>query len=136
MQGYAENMPFDKNTFDKIYCSEVLEHVCDPTAVCREVHRIIKDGGLFIVSVPNEWLLNKIKALLYFLKLDKVINRVSGYKFSRNMMDEWHLHNFDIRAIKKIMGADFTFEYTRFIPSSIMPLRIIVVGRKNESITS
>lgn len=48
-------LPFADNTFDKIICSEVLEHIPDYRAALREIQRVLKPGGLFCASVPRRW---------------------------------------------------------------------------------
>ncbi len=48
-------LPFADNTFDKIVCSEVLEHIPDYRAVLKEIERVLKPGGLFCASVPRTW---------------------------------------------------------------------------------
>jgi SAM-dependent methyltransferase len=51
-------LPFNEHTFDKVICSEVLEHVADYGAVIAEINRVLKPGGVFAVSVPRffpEW---------------------------------------------------------------------------------
>lgn len=51
-------LPFPTAAFDRVICSEVLEHVTDPAAAAAELVRVIKPGGLFAVSVPTpftEW---------------------------------------------------------------------------------
>lgn len=50
----ALNLPFADNTFDKVICSEVLEHIPDYVAVLREIRRVLKPKGLLCVSVPRE----------------------------------------------------------------------------------
>lgn len=55
LAGDAAKLPFPDNSFDRIICSEVLEHVPDPDAVLEEISRILKPGGLFIASVPRYW---------------------------------------------------------------------------------
>jgi SAM-dependent methyltransferase len=40
-------------TFDGATCIEVLEHLFDPLQAAREIHRVLKPGGVLIVTVPN-----------------------------------------------------------------------------------
>ena len=61
--GDATKLPFPDNSFDKIVCSEVLEHIPDYQSVLKEINRLLKPGGMFVASVPRfvpEWLCWKI----------------------------------------------------------------------------
>ena len=51
----ALQLPFADNSFDKVICSEVLEHIPDYEAALAEIQRILKPSGLFCVSVPRFW---------------------------------------------------------------------------------
>lgn len=55
MSANALQLPFADHTFDKIICSEVLEHIHDYEGVLKEIERILKPGGLFCASVPRFW---------------------------------------------------------------------------------
>ncbi len=49
----SEPLPYAGEEFDLVTCSEVLEHLENPRGVLREIHRVLKPGGLFIVTTPN-----------------------------------------------------------------------------------
>jgi 2-polyprenyl-3-methyl-5-hydroxy-6-metoxy-1,4-benzoquinol methylase len=48
-----EELRFTENHFDVVTLWQVLEHVPYPLTVLKEVHRILKPGGLLVVSTPN-----------------------------------------------------------------------------------
>ena len=48
-------LPFADNYFDKVICSEVLEHIPDYQGALAEINRVLKPGGLFCASVPRRW---------------------------------------------------------------------------------
>jgi SAM-dependent methyltransferase len=49
----AEPLPFADEAFDACVLKDVLEHVSDPVAVVREVHRVLKRGGRVFASSPD-----------------------------------------------------------------------------------
>lgn len=48
-----QNIQFRKEEFDRILCTEVLEHVPDPSCALSELYRVLKPGGILAVTVPN-----------------------------------------------------------------------------------
>jgi ubiquinone/menaquinone biosynthesis C-methylase UbiE len=46
------NIPVENGSFDAIMCTEVLEHIPDPIKAIKEFGRILKPGGLLIVTAP------------------------------------------------------------------------------------
>lgn len=52
-------MPFDDHSFDCAFGTEVLEHCPEPEIVLKEVHRILKPGGVFFFTVPFLWNLHE-----------------------------------------------------------------------------
>jgi SAM-dependent methyltransferase len=46
-------LPYDDNTFDVITCTEAFEHIESFHPIVREMFRILKPGGIVMVSTPN-----------------------------------------------------------------------------------
>lgn len=45
--------PFEKNTFEGVYCYDVLEHLDDLMSVMAELHRICKNRSLITIESPH-----------------------------------------------------------------------------------
>ena len=124
INGNAENLPVEisQNKYDKIICSEVLEHVENPVNVLKEIKKISKDNSIIVISIPNEKLINQIK---------KVLQKIRIFNFffpniSKKMDDEWHLHSFDLKKIKNLIFNDYKIEKIKSIPYNFLPLRYVV----------
>lgn len=72
----AERIPFRDSSFDYVIMSEVLEHVRDKVAALKECYRILKKGGLFLLSTPRAgWIEDFRKSpFIVFLWASSVIN--------------------------------------------------------------
>jgi len=46
-------LPFGDSIFDVVVFSEVIEHLVDPIFVLNQIYRVLKPGGMLIVSTPN-----------------------------------------------------------------------------------
>jgi SAM-dependent methyltransferase len=53
VQGDAFHLPFRDATFDRVICSEVMEHVHDYRGAARELARVTKPGGRVAVTIPT-----------------------------------------------------------------------------------
>jgi 2-polyprenyl-6-hydroxyphenyl methylase/3-demethylubiquinone-9 3-methyltransferase len=59
-KGTGENLPFQNNSFDVVFCCDVLEHVRDLPKVISEISRVMKNGGIFIYDTFNRTIFSKI----------------------------------------------------------------------------
>lgn len=53
----AEEIPFASESFDAVVSLDTIEHVKNDSAAIREIARVLKPGGVFIMNVPAfKWL--------------------------------------------------------------------------------
>lgn len=81
-------LPFEDNFFDTIIAGEFLEHIENPFKVLRNFHKILKNNGIFALSMPNAY---------YF---GEIIRRIIGAKASE---DNEHLYLHDNISISNML---------------------------------
>lgn len=66
--GSIEQLPYLTSSFDGIVCSSVIEYMDDPSIALREFFRVLKPGGVLLVSVPRfHWLTFGLTWWLHYL---------------------------------------------------------------------
>jgi ubiquinone/menaquinone biosynthesis C-methylase UbiE len=133
-QGDALNLPCKNQVFIQVICSEVLEHLLDPSAALKEIARILESKGVAIVSVPNERLINQIKKILIRLRIFRWLMTQRGEygKMPERMEEEWHLHTYPLREWFDLFKGSFKIVRLRRIPFVWLPLRYVVQLEKKE----
>jgi ubiquinone/menaquinone biosynthesis C-methylase UbiE len=91
----AANLPFKPGIFSHTVCSEVLEHIANDRDVLREVARVLKPLGNFIITFPHR------KA--YFGVDDRFVGHLRRYELSE-MISKLQKSRFQVLNIKKVLG--------------------------------
>jgi 2-polyprenyl-6-hydroxyphenyl methylase/3-demethylubiquinone-9 3-methyltransferase len=60
LKGAGEALPFPDQSFDVVFCCDVLEHVRDVPKVIAEISRVLKPGGVFCYDTLNRTWLSKL----------------------------------------------------------------------------
>ncbi|MGA2405807.1 MAG: bifunctional 2-polyprenyl-6-hydroxyphenol methylase/3-demethylubiquinol 3-O-methyltransferase UbiG [Bacteroidales bacterium] len=63
VKGTGENLPFQNNSFDSVFCCDVLEHVHDLPKVISEISRVLTNGGIFIYDTFNRTYFSKLSVI-------------------------------------------------------------------------
>lgn len=53
-RGSLYDLPFGDGVFDIVLCNHVLEHLHEDVRALNELNRVLKNGGVLILGVPNE----------------------------------------------------------------------------------
>ncbi len=51
--GDCQDLPFKSGTIDTVLCVEVIEHVPEPFKLVQESSRVLRDGGILILTAPS-----------------------------------------------------------------------------------
>lgn len=78
-------MPFDNDSFDCAFGTEVLEHCPEPEVILKETYRVLKTGGTFFFTVPFLWPLHEVPNDAY---------RYTPFSLER------HLHNSGFKDVQ------------------------------------
>ena len=62
-QGTGEALPYRDNSFDIVFCCDVLEHVRNLPKVISEISRVLKPGGVFCYDTLNRTFMSKLVAI-------------------------------------------------------------------------
>jgi SAM-dependent methyltransferase len=98
-------LPFRSELFDACSLIEVIEHLYSPEKVVREIHRILKPSGVFVLATPN------------FVNFVDRINVLLGKNVAP--MDHQHIRFFTWRTLNQFLRKQgFAFEVRRtwFLP--------------------
>lgn len=60
-----EKLPFQDKSFDMVTAWQVLEHLENPFFASREIERVLRPGGLFLMSVPN---IKRLRSRFHYLQ--------------------------------------------------------------------
>lgn len=117
VRSLEEKLPFDDKYFDAIWSNQVIEHMFDVRVYMQEMSRVLKPGGVFIITTPYHGLIKNL--LIVFLRFDKHFDVEGG-----------HIRFFTKKSLRKLLKNFKIIECKyigRFWPIS---KSIYLVGKK------
>lgn len=119
-------LPFPDNSFDLIYCSEVLEHLADPFFTVKEFNRVLKPSGNMVITTPNSYCL--IFKLLSYLGFPP--NKIQKKDHIQFFSVEDILRLFPSSKIYGFFPLFIKFEISKYV--AIVSPCFIIKSRKEE----
>ncbi len=132
IQGRAENLPFRNEEFEVIIATAVIEHLSQPTKMIKECYRLLKKGGLLIITTPVPFW-DKIARQIGILK-EKGHQKTFSLSALRALLTS---QDFKILKAEKFMfspiGSPFEETIEKLLkksPFNLLLANQIIVGRK------
>ncbi|MCK5332359.1 class I SAM-dependent methyltransferase [Candidatus Parcubacteria bacterium] len=126
-------IPHNSNSFDVAVSFHVIEHVRDDYNFISEIYRVLKSGGILIISTPNKKprtgrrgrLLNEFHVReYYFNELNEILQRTFSNIKIMGVFGNQEVQKIEIERVKlisRILSYDF-FNIAKFIPQSLKTL--------------
>lgn len=89
----GNTLPFPDNSYDTIFCTEVLEHVPDTLSFLKETNRVLKPGGVFFFTTPFLWPLHDVphdEFRLTPFSMERYFKSSGFENFEINPLGGWH----------------------------------------------
>jgi methionine biosynthesis protein MetW len=97
----AAHLPYRDAAFDVVTCLDVLEHVLDPRHLLRELARVLRPGGVLVLTTPNIRYYGFLLTLLGG-RFPRTSGDPEGY-------DGGHLHYFTFADVRLLLGETGRF---------------------------
>ena len=139
IQANIPPLPFEDNCFDTIVSFQVIEHIEDDSEYLKEIHRILRPGGIAYISTPNikltlsrnPWHIREYTADELTLLCQKYFSTVEmkGIAGNKKVM-EYHTQN--RASVQKIMKFDiFNLQYN--LPAGLLKIPYEFLNRRNRN---
>jgi 2-polyprenyl-3-methyl-5-hydroxy-6-metoxy-1,4-benzoquinol methylase len=119
LKGEVNQLDLPARSFDRVICTEVLEHVVDPDALLAEMARLLRPSGFAIVTVPNDRLIDRYKDFA---------RRAPLRWFAGGKIDwggeEYHLHEWSPDEFERLLTRRLDVVERRNAPFGPIPLRV------------
>jgi SAM-dependent methyltransferase len=105
-------LPFQDATFDVVMSFDVFEHIPDSDAHLREVQRVLKPGGTYLLQTPNKWT-NVVFETIRWRSFTRFRQDHCSLHSLRELDRRLFAHGFDVRAYDVPVVNDFFREKVR-----------------------
>lgn len=110
-------LPIEAEKFDGILCSSVLEYLPDPVACLAEFSRVLRPGGLLLVSVPNAASMVR-RAQIVCHRVGKGLGR-SWVRFLEYSHNQYHVLEFSELLVRAGFSVQGTLAFGSPLPRNI-----------------
>jgi SAM-dependent methyltransferase len=119
IKGEVETLDLPPASFDRIICTEVLEHTIDPEAILAAIAGLLRLDGHAVITVPNDALILRCKAIVRRTP----VGWIWGRRFNWGG-DAYHIHQWTPRGFEAVLARHFQVEERRDVPFPGLPLRV------------
>jgi SAM-dependent methyltransferase/FKBP-type peptidyl-prolyl cis-trans isomerase 2 len=95
----VRELPFENNVYDVVICNLSVEYLIHPKDIFKEVARVLKPGGIFVVNFSNRWFEPKVIRIWTEIHQYERVGLVLEYFRAHKLFD--NLHTYSIRGLSR-----------------------------------
>jgi 2-polyprenyl-3-methyl-5-hydroxy-6-metoxy-1,4-benzoquinol methylase len=117
LKGQIEQLDLPSESFDRIICSEVLEHTTNPSEILSTIRRLLTPSGRAIITVPIDPIIDRAKQVLRVTPVGWILgDRVQWGG------DQYHIQKWWPWEFQRLLKADFEIVESKLVPFAPFPL--------------
>lgn len=128
IRGDITTLDLPAASFDRVICTEVLEHTTNPDEILAALARLLAPSGRAVITVPNDPLIDGLKGLIR----KTPARLLFGGKINWGG-DEFHLHKWRPHEFRALLERHFLVEEERAVPHAALPIRVCFLCRKKDA---
>jgi 2-polyprenyl-3-methyl-5-hydroxy-6-metoxy-1,4-benzoquinol methylase len=117
VKGEIDKLDLPAASYDRIICTEVLEHTVDPAAILEAMARLLRPDGVIVITVPNDPLVRRVKGLVRRTPVARFLDR--GLDWGG---DEFHLHQWTPAEFRRLLERHLRITRETFAPLRALPV--------------
>lgn len=128
LQGDLMSLELPARSFDRIICTQLLEHIEHPDAVLERIAALLRPGGRAILTAANGPLTRGVKRVLTSPPLGWTLGRDAAAALRQDRLHQWTPDDF-----RRLVSSRFHVEQQRAIPFVWLPMRICYLCRLRDT---
>jgi 2-polyprenyl-3-methyl-5-hydroxy-6-metoxy-1,4-benzoquinol methylase len=117
VKGEVDKLALPDASYDRIICTEVLEHTLDPEAILAAIARLLRPDGVAVITVPND---------PYIIRLKRIVARTPiGFVYRTRLdwgADTYHLHRWTPPEFARLLARHLRITERRIVPVRAFPI--------------
>ncbi len=139
VSGHLPPLPFEDNAFDSVVSFQVIEHIQDDLLFLKEIYRVLRPGGLALITTPNrlmslsrnpwhvrEYTAGELTRLAQTIFQSVEMKGVGG---NEKVMT---YHNQNRKSVDRMMRWDI-FDLQHRLPASLLRIPYDIMNRRNRN---
>jgi 2-polyprenyl-3-methyl-5-hydroxy-6-metoxy-1,4-benzoquinol methylase len=119
VKGEVDRIDWGARRFDRVICTEVLEHVVEPDAVVAAIAKLLRPTGIAVLTIPNDRLISTLRSVIHRIPATGALTQRLDWGG-----DEFHVSSWTASKFEVFLSRHLRVHVRRMAPVSWVPVRM------------